>query len=70
MITYILRQDWGRRMLIPEDHDQLVQELYVLRDTYGYDVNVVSMDKLSRIEQLHLAGRTTVWTIRLSFDPV
>ena len=57
-------------MLIPEDHDQLVQELYVLRDTYGYDVNVVSMDKLSRIEQLHLAGRTTVWTIRLSFDPV
>ena len=47
-------------MLIPEDHDKLVQELYVLRDTYGYEVNVVSMDKLSRIEQLHLAGRTTV----------
>ena len=60
VITYISRQDWGRRMLIPEDHDKLVQELYVLRDTYGYEVNVVSMDKLSRIEQLHLAGRTTV----------
>ena len=60
VLTYILWQDWGRRMLIPEDHDKLVQELYVLRDTYGYEVNVVSMDKLSRIEQLHLAGRTTV----------
>ena len=66
VITYVSRQDWGRRMLIPEDHDRLVQELYVLRDTYGYEVNVVSMDKFSRIEQLHLAGRTTVW-MALSF---
>jgi hypothetical protein len=63
--------DWGRRMLIPEDHDKLVQELYVLRDTYGYEVNVVSMDKLSRMEQLHLAGRTTVWIVCLFlFRPV
>jgi hypothetical protein len=60
VITYISRQDWGRRMLIPKDHEKLVEELYVLRDTYGYEVNVVSMDKLSRMEQLHLAGRTTV----------
>jgi len=60
VITYISRQDWGRRMLIPEDHDKLVQELDVLRDTYGYEVNIVSMDKLSRMEQLHLAGRTTI----------
>ena len=65
VITYISRQDWGRRMLIPEDHEKLVQELYVLRDTYGYEVNVVSMDKLSRMEQLHLAGRTTVWMVCL-----
>ena len=67
VITYVSRQGWGRRMLIPEDHEKLVQELYVLRDTYGYEVNVVSMDKLSRMEQLHLAGRTTVWAI---FSPV
>lgn len=60
VITYISRQDWGRRMLIPEDHEKLVEELYVLRDTYGYEVNVVSMDKLSRMEQLHLAGRSTI----------
>ncbi|EGO00882.1 hypothetical protein SERLA73DRAFT_51542 [Serpula lacrymans var. lacrymans S7.3] len=60
VITYISRQEWGRRMLIPEDHDRLVQELYKLRDTYGYEVNVVSMDKLSRTEQIQLAARTTI----------
>lgn len=60
VITYISRQGWGRRMLIPEQHDKLVRELYKLRDTYGYEVNIVSMDKLSRKEQLQLAGRTTV----------
>ena len=71
VITYISRQDWGRRMLIPEDHDKLVQELYVLGDAHEYEVNVVSMDKLSRIEQLHLAGRTTVWmALSLLFHPV
>jgi len=47
-------------MLIPEHHEKLVEELNVLRDSYGYEINVVSMDKLSRMEQLHLAGRTTI----------
>lgn len=60
VITYISRQGWGRRMLIQEDHERLVRELENLRDTYGYEVNVVSMDKLSRTEQLQLAARTTV----------
>ncbi|EPS95320.1 hypothetical protein FOMPIDRAFT_1043637 [Fomitopsis schrenkii] len=60
VITYISRQSWGRRMLIPEHHERLVRELNDLRDTYGYEVNVVSMDQLSRIEQFQLAGRTTI----------
>ncbi|CAL1709260.1 unnamed protein product [Somion occarium] len=60
VITYISRQGWGRRMLIQEHHDRLVEELYKLRDTYGYEVNVVNMDKLTRHEQLQLAGRTTI----------
>lgn len=60
VITYISRQDWGRRMLIPEDHDRLVAALHDLEARYGYEVNIVSMDKLSREEQLRLAGRTTV----------
>lgn len=60
VITYISRQDWGRRMLIKEDHDKLVEELYRLRDEYGYEVNVVSAEKMSRVEQIQLAARTTV----------
>ena len=60
-----LCQDWGRRMLIQRDHEKLVEELYKLRDQYGYEVNVVSMDKLSPFEQLRLAGRTTVCTFYL-----
>jgi hypothetical protein len=66
VITYISRQDWGRRMLIQSDHEKLVEELYKLRDQYGYEVNVVSMDKLSRVEQLRLAGRSTVRATCLS----
>jgi hypothetical protein len=60
VITYISRQDWGRRMLVQSDHERLVAELYKLRDNYGYEVNVVSMDKLSRKEQFQLSARTTV----------
>ena len=60
VITYISRQSWGRRMLIPADHDKLVEELYKLRDKYGYEVNVVNLEKMSRVEQIRLAARTTV----------
>jgi len=60
VITYISRQKWGRRMLIPEHHDRLVEELYKLRDTYGYEVNVVEAENMSRVEQIRLAARTTV----------
>lgn len=60
VITYVSRQEWGRRMLLPEDHDRLVAELYKLRDQYGYEVNIISMDKMPRKEQIKLASRTTV----------
>ncbi len=60
VITYISRQGWGRRMLRQADHEKLVEELYKLRERYGYEVNVVNPEKLSRAEQLMLAGRTTV----------
>ncbi|KAH9480565.1 hypothetical protein JR316_0007165 [Psilocybe cubensis] len=60
VITYISRQKWGRRMLIPEHHDKLVSELYKLRDTYGYEVNVVEAENMSRLEQIQLAARTTI----------
>jgi hypothetical protein len=60
VITYISRQQWGRRMLKPADHEKLVEELYKLRDKYGYEVNVVNLEKMSRVEQLRLAARTTI----------
>ena len=60
VITYISRQGWGRRMLIPADHEKLVQELYKLRDSHGFEVNVVSPENMSRKEQLRIAARSTV----------
>ncbi|KAK7441729.1 hypothetical protein VKT23_016392 [Stygiomarasmius scandens] len=60
VITYVSRQDWTRRKLLQDHHENLVRELYKLRDEYGYEVNVVSMDKLSRQEQIRLASRTTI----------
>ncbi|KAF7320878.1 hypothetical protein HMN09_00174400 [Mycena chlorophos] len=60
VVTYISRQAWGRRILLKEDHENLVRELYRLRDTHGWEVNVVLMEKLSRDEQIRLAVRTTI----------
>ena len=60
VITYVSRQEWGRRSLRRDDHGQLVGELMLLRDQYGYEVNVISAEKLSKAEQILLAGRTTV----------
>lgn len=60
VITYVSRQNWGRRTLNPKDHDNLVKALKGLERRHGYEVNVVSMDELSRKDQLVLASRTTV----------
>ncbi|KAF8315003.1 hypothetical protein DL93DRAFT_2057788 [Clavulina sp. PMI_390] len=60
VITYVSRQDWGRRTLLPADHDNLVKALRSLERRHGYEVNIVSMDKLTLQEQLNLALRTTV----------
>lgn len=60
VITYISRQDWGRRMLKPESHAVFVEELKKLEEKYGWEVNIVAMDKLTRDEQIRLAARSTV----------
>lgn len=60
VITYVSRQGWGRRTLKAEDHDKLVKALRGLERRYGYEVNIVTMDKMSKQEQLTLAARTTV----------
>ncbi|WVQ70868.1 hypothetical protein IAR50_000393 [Cryptococcus sp. DSM 104548] len=60
VITYVSRQDWGRRMLLKESHESLVHELRELEKKYGWEINIVSMDKLSRDEQIRLSARTTI----------
>ncbi|KAJ7750943.1 hypothetical protein DFH07DRAFT_1033851 [Mycena maculata] len=60
VITYISRQAWGRRMLVPADHERLVRELRKLESTYGWEVNVVVPETMTRLEQLQLAARTTI----------
>jgi hypothetical protein len=60
VITYISRQEWGRRMLIPSDHHRLIYYLENLAKTFGYELNVVSADQLSRQAQIQLAARSTV----------
>ncbi|KAF7307660.1 hypothetical protein MKEN_01125800 [Mycena kentingensis (nom. inval.)] len=60
VITYVSRQSWGRRMLIQADHEQLVAELDKIGSIYGYEINVVEAENMSRLEQLQLAARTTI----------
>lgn len=64
VITYISRQEWGRRTLKQADHEVLVSELKKLEQQHGYEVNVVTMEELSREEQIRLAARTTVSLFR------
>ncbi|KAF8756742.1 hypothetical protein RHS01_04543 [Rhizoctonia solani] len=60
VITYVSRQGWGRRMLREKDHLGLVKALRDLEAKYGYEVNIVKLDKMSRDEQIRLVGRTTI----------
>jgi len=39
VITYVSRQDWGRRMLKQKDHEVLVEELKALEKKYGWEVS-------------------------------
>ncbi|KAJ7134322.1 hypothetical protein C8R44DRAFT_869977 [Mycena epipterygia] len=60
VITYISRQTWGRRMLVPADHDRLVRALRNLEATHGYEVHIVVPETMTRRAQLQLAARTTI----------
>jgi len=60
VITYISRQKWGRRMLLPADHERLVKALEKLREEHGYEVNIVNAEDMTRLEQIQLAAKTTI----------
>lgn len=59
VITYVSRQDWGRRMLRKKDHEVLVKELENLEKKYGWEV--------SNPSGVHLTSRSTLspWTSSL-----
>jgi hypothetical protein len=59
VITYISRQG-SRRRLANESHEDLIRHLEERRDKLGYELNVVEAERLSREEQIALAGKTTV----------
>jgi len=48
------------RMLKHDDHERLVQGLQGLKAQYGWEVNVVKLENMSREEQIALAARSTV----------
>jgi hypothetical protein len=41
VITYVSRQEWGRRMLLPKGHDSLVHELKQLEKKYGWEASLL-----------------------------
>jgi hypothetical protein len=45
VITYVSRQEWGRRMLLPKGHDSLVHELKELEKKYGWEVSHLRLSK-------------------------
>ncbi|KAG8888546.1 hypothetical protein FRB98_007411 [Tulasnella sp. 332] len=59
VITYISRQGRGRS-LDPKSHESLVKALRELESKYGYEVNIVVMEKFTKLEQIWLAARTTI----------
>lgn len=65
VVTYISRQA-VKRHLIPDDHEGLVRALTELCEKRGWELNVVAMERLSKEEQLAVAARTTVSTVRPS----
>jgi hypothetical protein len=59
VVTYISRQS-SRRRLTAESHEELVQALEERAARKGWELVIVEAEKLTKEEQLNLAGRTTV----------
>lgn len=57
VITYVSRQDWGRRMLIKQDHEELVKQLRALEKKYGWEVS----QGVATFKEQRLIFRSTLW---------
>ena len=62
VITYISRQSVYRRKLLVDDHASLVIALAELVDRKGssWELNVLEAEKMTKDDQVHVIGRTTV----------
>jgi hypothetical protein len=62
VITYISRQSARHRKLTDEAHQSLVSSLtdLVARNSDNYELNIMEAEKLTKDEQLEVAGRTHV----------
>lgn len=47
-------------MLKSDDHDRLVKGLKSLKHKYGWEINVVELENMTRDEQIALVARTTI----------
>lgn len=65
VITYISRQG-SRRRLTAASHDELVKELEARAKLHDWELVIVMAEKMSKEEQIALAGRTTVCGTLLS----
>ena len=64
IVTYVDRQS-VRRHLIHEDHELLVKSLREMCARRGWELIIMKGEALSKDEQLHIASKTTVSSIRL-----
>jgi hypothetical protein len=68
VITYVSRQEWGRRMLKKEDHDGLVKALNELKEKHGYEVRgwsgqmAVHTRTLTRLSYFLSRSTSSPWT--------
>ena len=57
VVTYVSRQEWGRRMLIKEDHEEFVKELEELERKYGWEVGCRSPQLVCLGHVAHCTGQ-------------
>lgn len=69
VITYVSRQDWGRRMLRKEDDATLVRELKALETKYGWEVSCCLLSTANVIRSTLSPWTSSLVTSRFVLRP-
>lgn len=59
VITYIIRQGRGRGLDVMS-HRRITEMLKNLEEDYGWEVNILNFDRIPKLDQIKVAGRSTV----------